>query len=485
MKYIFLVCGIILIAVSFAVYYMNPEKESKDPVIYWVTDANPARVEQINLFQKWLKKNNYPKIELRIDTANRQTSKKIIQCVSGVGGDCMDLSGGDMRYFHSMGLLVDVTDWGKELNFSPSTTWKAMIPEITIDSRQYQYPCNVSVNLYWVNKETFKKYNLPIPPISWTFDEFEKQGKEFVSVANKGKRYNSIFFLNQIDTRIMHRSLGLSALNESLTKCTLNDPRYIEVLKLKYKWTYKDRIIPSQADMDAVSTAAGYGGAGMQLFNSGNFAMYQCGRYALIQFRKFGKLDLAVIRPPYAEFENTHTATRANAIYAGSKNKELAKYFLSFLASKEYNMQIVDDADALPPNPKYTKIEEFLRPKKWPNEWGCHKIFADAMQDIAVGGAYSPFILFSVLNRITGNLENTFMAGINTAEYAAKESEIRINKEIKRNCTEDAELGKIYQKQLEKQKQIDALRKAGKKIPVALIDNPFYKKYYIYKGWAK
>ena len=74
MKYIFIICGIILIAVSIAVELMNPEKVTEKPVIYWVTDSNPARIEQVSLFQKWLKKNDYPDMELRIDTANREPS---------------------------------------------------------------------------------------------------------------------------------------------------------------------------------------------------------------------------------------------------------------------------------------------------------------------------------------------------------------------------------------------------------------------------
>ncbi|MBL8993864.1 MAG: hypothetical protein JNM63_11025, partial [Spirochaetia bacterium] len=41
------------------------------PVLYWVTDANPVRQEQVRLFRQWLTNNRYPDMEIRLDTANR------------------------------------------------------------------------------------------------------------------------------------------------------------------------------------------------------------------------------------------------------------------------------------------------------------------------------------------------------------------------------------------------------------------------------
>lgn len=49
---------------------------------------------------------------MKVDYANRDVSKQIIQGVSGVGGDVMDIwsPGGDMHYFKEIGILEDVTD---------------------------------------------------------------------------------------------------------------------------------------------------------------------------------------------------------------------------------------------------------------------------------------------------------------------------------------------------------------------------------------
>jgi len=363
MKTIFCVSLAALVAASVITVFMNPEAQTTVPVLYWVTDPNPARTLQVATFQQWLAKNGYPRFELRVDTANASPSKMLIQGVSGVGSDIIGHCGGmRMRYFNSVGLLTDVTDWARELGFGPGYTYEAMEPEITVSGRQYAFPCNVYAHMLWVNRATFRQHGVPLPPSRWTFEQFEQMGKAFVRVANADGQRHTVFFANGANTRAWRRSLGLDVYNETLTRCILDDERNVRVLRLIHQWTYDDRILPSAADREAFATEAGYGGSNFQLFNSGNYAMVWCGRYALIQFREFGGLELAVSEPPHGGFPVTSTGTRAAAVYRGGRHRDLAKYFLAYLASEEYNMNIVRDADALPPNPKYTETEAYLRP---------------------------------------------------------------------------------------------------------------------------
>jgi multiple sugar transport system substrate-binding protein len=372
MKYLFCCLLALLLIASFVTYRMTPGVSGDTPLLYWVTDPNPARKLQVSTFQSWLEKNNYPSYRLEVDTANMTADKVLIQAVSGVCADIVGHTGGNnMRLRHAVGMLEDVTDWAAELGFGTDKTYAAMEPELTVGGRQFAFPCNVYAHMYWVNKETFEKYNLPLPPKRWTFDEFEEMGKRFVDAANEPGKPRMYFFLDGVDLTRMARSLGLSRYNETMTACTLDDPRMAQVLKLYYKWTYEDRIIPSLADRQSFSTNAGYGGATAQLFNSGNYALYRTGRYALIQLREFslerqkdgrGPLRLAVAEPPHGGFPNVSTGTRAAAIYKAGEHKDLAKYFLAYLASEDYNMNIVRDADALPPNPEFTTTEAFRRP---------------------------------------------------------------------------------------------------------------------------
>ena len=486
MKYVLISCFCLLVAASVGTNLSQPQAQSKVPVIYWVTDPNPAREEQIELFQQWMKKNGYPEVDLRLDTANRRVSKMIIQGVSGVGGDIMDIgSGSGMRYFNAIGLLSDVTEDARRLKFDPSQTYPAMESEITLDGRQYMFPCNVYIHLYWVNLATFRKHGLERPPEKWTFDEFERIGKKLVGQANTEGKRRTVFFANHVPSQTMRRSLGLSVFNETMTACALNDERYVKVLNLLHKWTYEDHLLPCAADRESFSTESGYGGSTLQLFNRGNYAMFAMGRYALIQLRKFGNLELAVSDPPYGEFPNTSAGTRSGSIYIGSKNQELARYFLAFLASEDYNQQIVKDADALPPNPKFTQTEGFLRPPDYPNEWGCHEAFSKAAKEIAIGGSYSPFVVPNTASRVIWETEDGFMSDRYPAEEAARMAAAKIDREIQLTLKENPKLRDEYDRLAKRQSQIEEHRKNNRPVPLDWIENPFHRRYYQWKGWSE
>jgi len=486
MKTIFLSVAMALVLASVAMKLTLPGTRSEVPVIYWVTDPNPAREEQIRLFHQWLKKHHYPRMELRLDTANNDTSKKIIQGVSGVGGDCMDIgSGGGMRYFNSIGLLTDVTPWAQQMGFDPSHTYPAMKTEITTDGHQYMFPCNCYDHLYWVNKATFRKYGQPLPPLTWDLQTFERLGKAYVAAANPPGRRRENFFANGAPLDVVRRGWGVSVFNETLTRCTLNDRRYVKALKLVRKWTYDDHLCPTAAEVQSFSTASGYGGSTLQLFNSGNYAMFMMGRYALIQLRQFGQLELAVSWPPSGGLPNCSTGTRAAGIYSGSQHPELARYFLAYLASEDYNMQIVRDADSQPPNPKYARTEEYLRPKDHPNEWGCHEVFEDAMWKIAIGPEYSPFVVPDAVSRCDGNAIEAYMSGVVSAEAAAQQAADRINAEIAQNLRDDPKLQARYNELAARQQRIDDLKARGEKIPLEWVDNHFLRRYYQWAHMAK
>lgn len=489
MKYVFLGSFAVAILASILTWLSQPETGSDCPVLYWVTDPNPARDLQIETFHKWLAKDpSRPRFEMRVDTANMDHSKMLIQGVSGVVSDIIGHCGGSRMYlFQEIGLLEDVTEWGKKLDFDPSYTWPAIEPEITVAGRQYSFPCNVYAHMHWVNVATFRKYGMDTPPRRWTFDDFERMGKEFVRAANRGKERQDVFFTNATHVGVWRRSLGLDIYNETLTRCILNDPRNVKALTLAHRWTYEDHIIPTRAERDAFATAAGYGGSTLQLFNSGNYAMFWMGRYALIQLREFGSLELAVSEPPHGGFPVTSTGTRAAAVFVGGKHRELAKHFLAYLASEDYNMNIVMDADALPPNPKYTRTEEYLRPKDFPNEWGCHEAFSDAAREIGIAYSNSPFVLRDVANRIVWQTEDGVMTKEKalSPEEAAEMMETRINEKIDLTLEKNPKLRPLYEKLARLQEKIDRCRREGKKVPLEWISNPFYRKYYVFKGWAE
>lgn len=488
MKYLFAAILIVLVIASLLTAWLNNKSASEKPVIYWVTDNNPARAVQISTFQNWMKKKGYPDCELRLDTANSDVTKQIIQSVSGVGGDIMDCWSGNVMYFAEMAIMEDVTEDAKRLGFDPSKTYSALEDDIKIGGRQYIFPCNAFASMFFVNLGIFKKAGVEPPPMRWNIAEFEKKGKEFVEAANRGLARQQYFMANGIEIIPLMRSFGNDLFNETLTRSTMTgdgNDGYVKALKLNRKWIVEDHILPSAAEVASFATDSGYGGATFQLFFKGNFAMVSSGRHALIQFRQFGNMDLDSVEYPHGGYPNTTIATRASLVYKGGKHKDLAKYFLAYLASEDYNMNIVEDADSLPPNPEYTKREEYLHPEKYPNEWGVHKKFAQDAVDISIVLPKSPFLSNKRAYGFMDDSRQAVLSAKLTPEEAVKLCENRINEEIDRKLLEKPKLRPEYDRQVELQRKIDEYRKAGKKVPKEWISNPFHKKYYKDMGWLE
>lgn len=439
MKHLFLIALLILVTASFATYWSYPERTTELPVLYWVTDPNPARREQVQLFEDWLKKNGYPAMELKLDMANSDRTKKIIQGVSGASGDVVDLigGGGDMRYFRALGINSDVTEAAHALGFDPSKTYPAVADEITLKDpagavRQYQFPCNVVAPMFFVNRQTFRRHGQEPPPARWTVEEFERRGIAFVQAANRGLPRQMVFFADQVAPDVLRASFGGSRFNETGTRCTLHEGPNLAAMQKIYDWTYTHRLLPSAADRASFTAESRFGVQAAQLFAGddaaqGQLGLLWTGRYMLIELRKFDAarkargeplMDLGVVESPDGGFPNTSITTRAAAVFAGSAHRDLAKYFLAFLASEEYNTQIVNDGDSLPPNPAYTKTSAYLQPPDYPNEWDVHGPFADAATELAVGTSYSPFVLHLTAERIETTERDKYMSNTSSRPRA-------------------------------------------------------------------
>ncbi|MEO1235163.1 MAG: extracellular solute-binding protein [Planctomycetota bacterium] len=491
MKYVFVIGLLVLVAASVGLRLSFPDAQTARPVIYWVTDPNPAREEQAARFHEWLVAEGHvddrgePVVELRLDVANRDTTKQVIQSVSGVGGDLMDLIGQEMYLFEAMGVIADVTDDAERLGFGPDQTYDAIAPQLMVHGRQYRYPANVGVALLWVNEEALRRFGLEPPAERWTWDEFEALGVAFRDRANppgtpaREKRY----LLNWISLPIMARSLGLSVMNETLTASALDDPRWVRTLETYRRWVYDLNIIPTADDTQAFATEQNYGGSALTLFGRGQIAMIAGGRHNLIQLRRYDQIDgLRVVEMPHAGFPNTTIETRGVALYADAKHPELAKLFLAYLASDTYSQTIVEDADALPPNPRLTTTDAYLRPEGREREWQAHGMFVRSADTIAIGKTFSPYILPPVMDRIRTEYEQSFLNNQLTAEEAARRTAEATDRRIADNLRRKPELRERFAQDLALQEKIDALKAAGEPIPEAWIKNVFHRAYYRHTG---
>ncbi len=487
LKKLFFVFLLLLFAASLFTYLKLPGTGREVPRLRWVVKESEMKKEQLALFQEWLEENGYPEIEITLDTANPNKDRNIVQGVSGVAGDILDCYEEQIPLYQSVGILSDISEVAAEMGFAASKTYPSVSGSMMVDGRQYAFPRNAGVLFNWVNLEAFEKAGLPPPPDIWTFEEFEEIGRAFVENSNPPGQRQATYFCKppSFKVRLTYlRSRGGDTYNETMTKSTLDSSLFEEIYELTHRWTYALKIFPSADEVKNLSSATASGNSAMNRFAEGKYGLYNGARWAIMFFRELGLSNLAVSEYPHGGFRNTIIYYGACAIYEGSSQKEVVPYFLKFLTSERFNLHVAASGDSLPPIPKYMDTEEFLRPQEFPNEWGLHSRIRDIANDTSLPISSSPYILWSYIHRIEKKAYDKFSLNRSSAREALQTLADTINNEMRRRVNEDPALAKRYEQGLADQAEIDQLRASGELVPLHLITNPFYRRYYVEKGWS-
>lgn len=463
-------------------WWFAPSHQSDLPQLYWVTTSSPVRDKQVLAFRDWLRQKGYPDVDLRIDAANNDASKKLIQGISGVGGDLFDNYADQTHLMQSVGILADLTDVASEKGFGPGSTYDSVADNFMINGRQWGYPSSVSVAMLFVNVKAFEEAGLGVPPRFWDIETFEDWGRRYVAAKQIPGERQRYFFANSVERYEIFRSLGLSFYNETLTACTLNDARYIRVLEKIRQWIEVDHLLPGPEEESTFAVEGSGMGVALALFARGNYALLNQGRFALIRLREYEAQPYSASFMPHYDYINTRVAGGTVGLYTKSKNKDHAYHFLEYLSSDQHNRMIVETGGGLPVNPSFLETEAFLQPKNYPNEWDAHATFSVGIRDHSIGRSCSPYILPDIGRRIEVDIYRAFIAGRYTAAEAAAMVEKLINDEIGRTLDERPSLMDSYRARMALQEKIDTLKADGKKVPEAWIYNPFHRRYFADTG---
>ena len=483
MKRLFLISFLVLAVASVVTFWSLPEQQSDRPIVYWAVMPDPSKLAVRDAFYEWREEQGLPPVELRLDAANRDLTKKMIQGVSGMGSDIVDAGGLQMQPLQNAGVLADVTEYAEQYGFTPDRTYPAAVSEMVFGGRQYSFPRNVVANALWLNVDTFERLGVELPSRRWTLDDFERIGRAFVAAANPPGTRQRVYFTSYVPRKAMRRSLGTCFFNETLTRCTLDDPRNVELMQRVHQWVVVDQLAASREAERAFEVDGTGFRAKVALLHRGTYGMLYLGRWALILLRELEPVQLAAVETPHGGFPNIDINVGGVGVYAGSEHPEIAASFLGFLTSERYNLLVARTGDSLPPVPAYTDTEAYLRPPGQQHEWGSHEVFSESALEIGIGQPSSPYVLSSTTLRIEVDAYDSMIAGRITPEEYAEESAWRINREINITLENNPALKPAYGEALARQARIDALRAAGRPVPAAWIDNPFHRAYYRHMGW--
>ncbi|MCX7799574.1 MAG: sugar ABC transporter substrate-binding protein, partial [Fimbriimonadales bacterium] len=347
MKLAFAVIGLVLVLLSIYAYKSLPDPNPPGKTrLVWVTDNNPVRAEQVALFNRL-----NPDLELVIDPANTDQQKVIVQSIGGVGPDLFDTYGRESaEAYVASGIAWDITDEMLKAGIDvPKIIWPVAVPSCVVNGRVYGFPCNVNANAIWFNKDVFDRAGVPYPKPGWTWDEFIETAKKLTIRDERGRAKQFGLYWDWNATRDLIYQHGGRYFNETATVCTLDTPEAIAGMRLSHDLMYRHRIAPTPNEEAALSTQGGWGSGGITFLMSGRVAMAYGGRWWLNLMRKQKGLRLGVVEIPYAKERVTVGGARCTFVNKNSPNREKALRFIKFLASREYNELLNDQADALAP----------------------------------------------------------------------------------------------------------------------------------------
>lgn len=399
-------------------------------VLRWATDANPARREQIEAFQKL-----HPQIEVRLESGD--LSKMIVQCSTGTGPDVIDiLSVQDMSRMVDAGILQDLTPDAAGRGFAPEKTYPSMRDGLFYKGKMYRFPCNVGASCIIYNKAVFADHGLPEPQPGWTWEDFvrtceqvrdtpSKSGQKHIPFAN----WNGLIYYYELFC-----GNGARFFKDGGLRSDLDSPQAIDALQRYYDLIYKYKVVPTPAEASGISSQGGWGSGGFNWFSEGRAAMIPIARWFIVMLPYYPELQgkLGAIQMPSINGRPSASRVecRGSGINARSHQKDAALTFLGFLASEEYSKLIAAGGDSLPPIPEFGTPDKLSC--KYEPAVEFHRPFVEAMRD-GYTPDVSPYIENSLVVRWLQEAINRVENNLQKPEDAMRALAQEVNQRIARN----------------------------------------------------
>ncbi len=423
--------------------------------LVWATDDNPARQEQIALFQAWHLRHYGEQIVVRTDpTIYMSEDKIVVQSLAGVGPDLFDyFSHVSLESYVKAGIIVDVTDVAREKGFAPEQVWDGVRPSFVYGGRQYGFPDNTCDYALIYKKDFFDQAKLPYPNVDMTWSDFMKLADKLSRKLPNGQRQ---FAIMNIDTKAMVASNGAQLYTPRGTHCILDSPEAIEALQFAYDLSHKYHYLPTAGDLASQASSGGWGGGTANTFTTPFYAMRMGGRYefiawqrdtqALLEHGKAAPYHFGVVPMPRFKIPYGIVGSRATGINRNSKQVKYALRFLEFLASEEYNRQINRSFDALASVQIYCQGPTGIAdgPPPLPGLEAANDPVWVTIMAYGHEGQVSPFIMASKCNQFYDDAWGHIDAGQISPADGLHEFARKVNAQIQFNISRDTQLRARY-----------------------------------------
>jgi len=431
-----------LVLMSVVAWCIQRDRVKTDKlVLVWVTDDNPTRREQIDTFNSL-----HPKYKLRLDPANSDISKVIVQSIAGVGPDMFDCHNSfELSCFVRAGIAWDITNELAHAGIdTDKSIWSVTQPFIRHNGRIYGFPANATVQGLWFNKEAFDRQRIPYPEGPWTWEQFLPLAKRLTLRDPNGRVTQYGFFCDTGEWATFVYQWGGRIFSEDGTRCVIDSPQAVAGIQFMMDLIYKHHVSPSPTEQSAMATQGGWGSGIISQFASQKAAMAMGERWWLCTLRTYKGLRLGAVEAPHGKVRVFLGAARSTVINRRGPRRRECLDFIRYISGERFNNLVNNQADALSAVRKYCYTPEFLRNPEHPEE-DYNAVWRDAMK-FAVCRDSSPFVDDYTVYRIIELQLDLVKNGRKTVAESMIAAARQIREKMQENLAEDPVLRARYEK---------------------------------------
>lgn len=460
-----LAIGLLLLVLTALAGFLQPRPLPADRIrLVWVSDANPARVAQIEGFNR-----DNPDLLLELDPSNTGLAKVSRLTSSGLGPDLFDVNDQDLQSYVELQLATEVTAAAEHLGFSTQASdWKACSDLGLVNGRQFGARCNIGAPILIYNKNVFDYFGVPYPTSLMTWDEFLNLAVKVN--APPTAQTDGIYAVTALKSPIW--SIYFESLHgEFFTEDGLLDIRN-EKLRQALRWhqqlLFKFRITPTELELETRKGQGGWATGQINQFAQGQFAMILAGDWIQVGLHQAYKHQIAatdqqksgnstsevplrlgaVLIPHVRGMEPVYrVAARIAGINSQTRHQKEALRVLQYFSGPTYAAIVNREMDWLPGNSQYADLGLL---EQYPD---LSRTQLHETTKVALGHGYvqrqSPFILTRDVRQVMRMQVNRLEAEPNIdVEELLNAAELELTTLLRRRLELNPALQKLYQERL-------------------------------------
>ena len=282
-------------------------------------------------------------VEITNDPSQRAMDKLQTSIAAGKAPDVMSIHGAFFLPFAAKGALLDLQPLiDGDAQFDLGDFYPQLLPLCRYEGRLYSLPRYSSVYVLFYNQDLFDEAGVSYPDGSWTWADYLAAAQKLTRHSSDPaqQRYGCVidFWGARIYPWVWQN--GGQILDESRTKCLLDQPPAVEALQFLVDLAARHKVAPRISQEDSRETR--------EWFKAGRVAMFMSGAWDVQVLRRSPTLRWGIAPLPKQKERATLAGTENYAIAATTKHPKQAWELFKFLLSPHSQEVMAAQVDKQP-----------------------------------------------------------------------------------------------------------------------------------------